>query len=98
MAAAQGKHVLHAYTPATEPYSLWEGLDRSSPEYKKLKEERSQVGASCVYYRPLGITPLLYVVDRQRRISLDVVHVGCGQLLVLASHKNPCMCIWPMLQ
>uniref|UniRef100_A0A061RCQ2 Carotene isomerase n=1 Tax=Tetraselmis sp. GSL018 TaxID=582737 RepID=A0A061RCQ2_9CHLO len=41
--APEGKHVLHAYTPATEPYELWEGLKRNSPEYKKLKEERSQV-------------------------------------------------------
>mmetsp|Transcript_35617 Transcript_35617/g.100819 ORF Transcript_35617/g.100819 Transcript_35617/m.100819 type:complete len:607 (+) Transcript_35617:192-2012(+) len=41
--APQGKHVLHAYTPATEPYSLWEGVKRGSPEYNKLKEERSQV-------------------------------------------------------
>lgn len=41
--APPGKHVLHAYTPATEPYELWEGLDRKSAEYKALKEERSQV-------------------------------------------------------
>ncbi|CAG9466303.1 unnamed protein product [Pedinophyceae sp. YPF-701] len=41
--APEGKHVLHAYTPATEPYSLWEGLERGSPEYKRLKEERSRV-------------------------------------------------------
>lgn len=41
--APAGKHVLHAYTPATEPYSYWEGLDRKSEAYKKLKEERSQV-------------------------------------------------------
>jgi hypothetical protein len=41
--APAGKHTLHAYTPATEPYALWEGLDRRSPEYKQLKEERSQV-------------------------------------------------------
>ncbi|GJP43455.1 hypothetical protein CLOM_g2914 [Closterium sp. NIES-68] len=34
---------LHAYTPGTEPASLWEGLDRRSPEYKKLKEERAEV-------------------------------------------------------
>jgi phytoene dehydrogenase-like protein len=37
--APSGKHVLHAYTPATEPYSWWEGLDRASAEYKKKKEE-----------------------------------------------------------
>lgn len=43
--APPGKHVLHAYTPATEPYALWEGLDRRSDEYKRLKEERSQVRA-----------------------------------------------------
>jgi len=26
--APEGKHCLHAYLPATEPYALWEGLDR----------------------------------------------------------------------
>ncbi|CAN1305912.1 Prolycopene isomerase, chloroplastic, partial [Linum perenne] len=41
--APPGKHVLHAYTPGTEPFELWEGLDRKSNEYKQLKEERSEV-------------------------------------------------------
>ena len=41
--APEGKHVIHAYTPGNEPYSLWEGMDRKSPEYKALKEERAQV-------------------------------------------------------
>ncbi|XP_031490086.1 prolycopene isomerase, chloroplastic [Nymphaea colorata] len=41
--APTGKHVLHAYTPGTEPYDIWEGLDRRSSEYKKLKAERSEV-------------------------------------------------------
>lgn len=44
--APAGKHVLHAYTPGTEPFGLWEGLDRGSTEYKKLKIERSEV---CTY-------------------------------------------------
>ena len=26
--APAGKHTLHAYLPATEPYELWKGLDR----------------------------------------------------------------------
>ncbi len=26
--APPGKHTLHAYMPATEPYELWAGLDR----------------------------------------------------------------------
>nr|XP_010927816.1 prolycopene isomerase, chloroplastic isoform X1 [Elaeis guineensis]XP_010927817.1 prolycopene isomerase, chloroplastic isoform X1 [Elaeis guineensis]XP_019707711.1 prolycopene isomerase, chloroplastic isoform X1 [Elaeis guineensis]XP_019707712.1 prolycopene isomerase, chloroplastic isoform X1 [Elaeis guineensis] len=38
-----GKHVLHAYTPGTEPFGLWEGLDRRSAEYRGLKAERSEV-------------------------------------------------------
>lgn len=41
--APPGKHVLHAYTPGTEPFGLWEGLDRGSSDYKKLKAERSEV-------------------------------------------------------
>ncbi|KAM3269414.1 prolycopene isomerase, chloroplastic [Capsicum chacoense] len=41
--APPGKHVLHAYTPGTEPFEMWEGLDRRSNEYKNLKAERSEV-------------------------------------------------------
>jgi len=44
--APPGKHVLHAYTPGTEPYTLWEGLDRRSSEYKNLKAQRSEVSSS----------------------------------------------------
>ena len=31
------------YTPATEPYANWEGLERSSAEYKRKKEEAAAV-------------------------------------------------------
>jgi phytoene dehydrogenase-like protein len=41
--APAGKHCIHVYTPATEPYSLWAGLTRNSKEYKLQKEKRSQV-------------------------------------------------------
>jgi phytoene dehydrogenase-like protein len=41
--APAGKHTLHAYLPATEPFAIWQDLERGSPEYEKLKEERSQV-------------------------------------------------------
>lgn len=27
---------------ANEPYELWEGMDRRSDSYKKLKEERAE--------------------------------------------------------
>jgi phytoene dehydrogenase-like protein len=41
--APSGKHTLHVYTPATEPYSLWEGLDRRSEAYSSQKEARAEV-------------------------------------------------------
>lgn len=41
--APTGKHCIHAYMPATEPYELWAGIDRKSDRYHQLKVERSQV-------------------------------------------------------
>ena len=41
--APEGKHVIHAYTPGNEPLDLWQGLDRTSEEYKALKKERAEV-------------------------------------------------------
>ena len=41
--APPGKHTIHVYTPGNEPYELWQGLDRRSPEYKDLKQRRSRV-------------------------------------------------------
>ena len=41
--APEGKHVIHAYTPGNEPLDLWQGLERGTPEYERLKEERSAV-------------------------------------------------------
>ncbi|NJN24293.1 MAG: carotene isomerase, partial [Acaryochloridaceae cyanobacterium RL_2_7] len=40
--APEGKHNVHVYTPATEPFKLWEGLDRKSQAYADLKTERSE--------------------------------------------------------
>lgn len=37
--APEGKHIIHAYTPATEPYADWAGMDRKSEEYKRKKAE-----------------------------------------------------------
>ncbi|CAL5379931.1 unnamed protein product [Camellia sinensis] len=45
--APPGKHVLHAYMPGTEPFGLWEGLDRKSVEYKELKAKRSESDDKC---------------------------------------------------
>lgn len=57
--APPGKHILHAYTPGTEPFSLWEGLDRKSAEYRKLKEERSEVQNRRTVMLRLAFAPLI---------------------------------------
>ena len=41
--APKGKHVLHGYTPANEPWEIWKNLDSNSEDYKKLKEERCSI-------------------------------------------------------
>ncbi|MUG99975.1 NAD(P)-binding protein [Scytonema sp. UIC 10036] len=41
--APPGKHVIHAYTPGSEPYSVWQGMDRKSEEYAKQKQVRAEV-------------------------------------------------------
>jgi len=41
--APKGKHTIHAYTPATEPYTIWQGMDRRSAEYARQKQSRSEV-------------------------------------------------------
>ena len=41
--APPGQHVLHGYTPASEPWSLWADLTRGSEAYQALKTERCSV-------------------------------------------------------
>ena len=41
--APAGHHVLHAYTPASEPWQLWASLDQGSEDYARLKQDRCQI-------------------------------------------------------
>ncbi len=41
--APAGKHTLHVYTPGSEPYEPWKGMDRGSEAYAAQKQARSQV-------------------------------------------------------
>ena len=41
--APQGRHVLHAYTPASEPWDLWRDQERGTAAYNALKQERCGV-------------------------------------------------------
>jgi phytoene dehydrogenase-like protein len=40
--APPGKQVIHVYTPANEPYALWQGMDRQSPAYAEQKQARAE--------------------------------------------------------
>jgi Phytoene dehydrogenase and related proteins len=65
--APEGKHVLHAYVPATEPYEWWEGLDRSSEEYLRKKEEAADFLWSAIEE---------YVPDARKRAVDGTVQIG----------------------
>ncbi|KAG7366020.1 carotenoid isomerase [Nitzschia inconspicua] len=65
--APEGKHVLHAYVPATEPYEWWEGIDRNSEEYKKKKEEAADFLWSAIEE---------YVPDARKRAVPGTVQIG----------------------
>ena len=41
--APKGTAILHAYGAGNEPYDVWQCMERNSPEYASLKQERSQV-------------------------------------------------------
>ena len=41
--APKNKHVLHGYTPANEPWEIWENLKPNDSIYKRLKEERCSI-------------------------------------------------------
>ena len=66
--APEGKHVLHAYVPATEPYEWWKGLDRSSKEYKEKKEEAADFLWSAIEGK---LQRLKQIVNSPTNIALN---------------------------
>ena len=62
--APKGFMVLHAYGAANEPYEIWEGMDRRSPEYAKLKEERA---------KPLWRAVESIIPDVRDRVVLEMI-------------------------
>ena len=65
--APPGKHVLHAYVPATEPYEWWKGMDRNSEEYKAKKDEAADFLWSAIEE---------YVPDARNRAVPGTVQIG----------------------
>eukprot|EP00929_Paragymnodinium_shiwhaense_P054638 TRINITY_DN27399_c0_g1_i1.p1 TRINITY_DN27399_c0_g1~~TRINITY_DN27399_c0_g1_i1.p1 ORF type:complete len:659 (+),score=184.16 TRINITY_DN27399_c0_g1_i1:61-1977(+) len=62
--APPGYHVLHAYTPATEPWEAWKDLDEDSAEYKEKKKE-----AADFLYKAIE----KQVPDIRERVVLEMV-------------------------
>ena len=60
--APPGHHVLHAYTPASEPWHHWVGLEPRSTEYKARKHERCQVFWSLLERRIPDLRERCHVV------------------------------------
>ena len=77
--APEGKHVIHAYTPGNEPLDIWDGLDRNSDEYKKLKEERSRVLWRAVEKA---------IPDVRKRVEMEFVGTPLTQKRFQRRHKG----------
>ena len=60
--APPGHHVLHAYTPASEPWDRWADLKPGSPAYLQLKQERCQVFWSLLERRIPDLKQRCHVV------------------------------------
>tara|TARA_Y100001968_G_C19448600_1_gene766917 strand:+ start:3213 stop:4748 length:1536 start_codon:yes stop_codon:yes gene_type:complete len=62
--APKGKHVLHGYTPANEPWENWESIKHHSKTYKEIKEK------SCSIF----FTPLRKIIpDIEERIEVKLL-------------------------
>ena len=99
--APEGKHVIHAYVPATEPYADWAHLERGSEQYEKKKEEAANFLWSAIEeYVPDArkraipgtvqiASPLTHehFLRRTRGTYGPRVEVGSGQ--ALPGHKTP---------
>ena len=83
--APEGKHGIHVYTPATEPYSLWANLKRNSPEYKAMKEERSQVMWSALER---------FLPDVRNRCEVELVGTPLTHARFLRRHKGTYGSAW----
>ncbi len=70
--APPGKHVLHAYLPATEPYAVWEGVDRKrcAPGIRVV---------SCVCFKASAGPEPTYAHTFARREPRPAPRIACGR-------------------
>jgi len=97
--APPGKHVIHAYTPATEAYRDWEGMDPKSAEYKAKKAtaadflwaavEKSVPGARGRCVLELVGSPLTHERFLRRDKGTYGPRIVAGGNVALSGHKTP---------
>ena len=77
--APPGKHTIHVYTPGSEPYEVWDGLDRRSAEYAERKRSRSQVMWNALE----RIIP-----DVRQRVAVELVGTPLTHERFLRRHRG----------
>lgn len=86
--APKGKHLVHIYTAGNEPYKLWEGMKRGSPEYEVRYLQRCLTHSDGGTFGSCGgnenghpifpscVAVLLHTVACVRPLTLVSIHVG----------------------
>mmetsp|Transcript_11617 Transcript_11617/g.23277 ORF Transcript_11617/g.23277 Transcript_11617/m.23277 type:complete len:556 (-) Transcript_11617:1110-2777(-) len=81
--APAGKHCLHAYYPATEPWDIWENL--SKKEYEDLKQQRSEALWKAVE---------TVIPDIRSRVDISLVGTPKTHARYLRRHKGSYGAAW----
>ena len=77
--APEGRHVIHAYLPATEPYEVWEGVARGTPAYDALKAERAA---------PLYAAIERFIPDVRDRVEIELIGSPLTHERFLRRHRG----------
>lgn len=84
--APAGHQVLHGYTPANEPWELWQHLEQGSDAYQALKAER------CGIFHTV-LDPL--IPDWRERVVLDLQGTPLTHRQYLRVHQGSYGPAWP---
>jgi len=84
--APAGHQVLHGYTPANEPWELWQHLERGSEAYERLKQER------CGLFHHVfdGVLP-----DWRQRLCFELQGTPLTHRHYLRCHQGSYGPAWP---
>mmetsp|Transcript_30405 Transcript_30405/g.97161 ORF Transcript_30405/g.97161 Transcript_30405/m.97161 type:complete len:194 (+) Transcript_30405:160-741(+) len=77
--APEGKHAVHVYTPGAERWARWAGVERGTPEYEVLKEERAG---------PLWAALQQIIPDIKDRVEVEMVGTPLTHKRFLRRHNG----------